>query len=126
MTSTRNKNTINDHRIEIDSHQKLYNHLLFQPKFIHSNKNLPGDGLVNIRIGRDALSSASVDIESELRGTRTADLVNGYKQISYNNTSNMHLFNILDINDYKDLRFQSKIPNVKSKPFTGQFFQPWE
>lgn len=126
MTSTRNRNTINDHRCEIDAHQKLHQHILFTPKYLNNDKNLPGDGLVNIHLSRDCLSSASVDIESELRGTRTADLVNGYTQVSYQNNSNMHQFNILDINDYHNKRFQSNIPNVKPTPFIGQFFQPWE
>lgn len=77
MASTRNKNTPGDYQLE----QKQNHHICGYSEYTHSAYGKPtethfaGDGLIMGRIAASNLSNNNVDIESQLYGIGSTNLV---------------------------------------------------
>lgn len=106
MASTRNKNTKEDYNLQQKSYFLSNNYNLYEnsssgPAY---NTSIPELGYTPSKMSKDVFSSNSTDIESELRGIGTTNLVNEYKKV---------------IPDYKTLRFKPYfryIPLIMPKP----------
>ena len=78
MTSTRNKNTGCDYKLEQNVNINRFNHNLY----LHSSSGrptsecLPSIGYTPSHMSRDALANNAVDIESALYGIGSTNLVN--------------------------------------------------
>jgi len=76
MTSTRNKNSQLNYNLEKFNTNKLFNEKLY----LHSSSGrpisecIPSIGYMPSHISREALSSNSIDIESQLRGIGSTNL----------------------------------------------------
>ena len=83
MTSTRNKNTAIDYKLE----QKINNHLLDNNIYLHSSSGrpvsefIPAIGYTPSHMSRDALANNSIDIESALYGIGSCNLVNSCQKV---------------------------------------------
>jgi hypothetical protein len=79
MASTRTRNTIGDYNLQqsINTHIQTYALYKNGSSGAPHIENMPGDGLGNVGIRGYRQADNQVDIESFLRGTGTADLVNG-------------------------------------------------
>lgn len=92
MASTRNKNSKNDYFIEQKSYREGTSYNLYE----HSQHGrpettvLPDFGLNSARMGRFELNSNSVNIESQLFGVGSSNLVNPKKEISASTTHVPH------------------------------------
>jgi hypothetical protein len=106
MTSTRNKNTKGDYVLEQKAYSlvedySLYQHSASGPSY---KSAIPEIGYTPSKMSRDEFSSNAIDIESELRGIGTTNLVNSYSKV---------------IPDYKTLHFKPffrHIPLIMPKP----------
>ena len=74
MASTRNKNTINDYRLEQQCNNSQANYIMSYGG--ENDIQMAGNGLIQGRIFANKLSHNSVDIESFLRGINSTNLVN--------------------------------------------------
>ena len=81
MTSTRNKNTLNDYKVE----QKLNERIMDNNLYINSSygkplyEHIPVLGYIPSHMSRDTFSNNPIDIESTLYGIGAANLVNPCK-----------------------------------------------
>ena len=81
MASTRNKNTIGDYQLET---QTYVSHCAYNTAIEYGRPQttyLPGDGLVGAKIPGSELSKNSWDIESELFGIGSTNLVQPNKSV---------------------------------------------
>jgi len=78
MSSTRNKNTDLDYKLE----NKINKNIIEQHLYLHSSMGIPFSnfipnlGYLPSHMSRDALSSNAIDIESSLYGIGSTNLVN--------------------------------------------------
>jgi len=77
MASTRNRNASGDYLMEQQENNRFIDYKTYQTYAFPNQTYLPGNGLLQGRVGGDQISHNSVDIESNLRGIRATDLVNG-------------------------------------------------
>lgn len=71
MSSTRNKNNINDYKQEKYENNKIRDYLLYR----NTNEvNIPGNGLMPGKIPSIEFSKNACDIESDLRGIGSSNL----------------------------------------------------
>lgn len=83
MASTRNLNMNSDYNLE----QKANKDYLAENLYLHSSSGIPTTtcipnvGYIPSHMSRDTFSNNPIDIESQLRGIRSTDLVNGCQQI---------------------------------------------
>ena len=82
MTSTRNKNTIGDYQLERQINLQKCNYSTYEPYGYTSTTYLPGDGVIGVKMTGSQLSHNYCDIESELRGIGTTNLIEPYKPIN--------------------------------------------
>ena len=81
MSSTRNKNSIGDYQHEIRSYTHASNYMTFQQAGKAPTNHFAGDGLLMGRMAPENLSNNACDIESQLRGIGSTNLVNPEKQV---------------------------------------------
>ena len=83
MTSTRNKNTKEDYSLEQKSYSLVrdYNHYQHSCFGAPYKSAIPEVGYTPSRMSCDEWSSNAIDIESELRGIGTTNLVNKYEKV---------------------------------------------
>lgn len=116
MTSTRNKNTLCNYRLD----QRAIEQYQQYTEYEHGSSgnpvhiNLPGNGLGNIGITGYKLAKNQIDIESFLRGTGSVDLVTG----TYQNIT-PELICLTPINIYQ------KDPVILPRPLTIRAERPW-
>lgn len=77
MASTRNRNATGDYSMEQRENNRLVDYKTYETYGVPNQTYLPGNGLLQGRVGAEQISHNSVDIESNLRGIRSTDLVNG-------------------------------------------------
>jgi|TARA_B110000285_G_scaffold222712_1_gene277229 hypothetical protein len=75
MASTRNRNTNGDYNLEQSQNNRTFENLTYTHYGVSSQTHLPGNGLLQGRIGSDSLSFNAADIESQLRGIGSTNLV---------------------------------------------------
>jgi hypothetical protein len=75
MTSTRNKNTDNDYKLEQQTNFKILNTNLYEGFNVPDKEIIPSIGAISSKRNRNALASNSVDIESSLFGINSTNLV---------------------------------------------------
>ncbi len=97
MSSTRNKNTIENYRMEQRALESARSNLLYEHS---SNGNafeplLPGDGLLGARIAHTNLSHNAVDVESFLYGIGSTNLVQPQDPVSLQ-SKNLRTLEIVD------------------------------
>jgi hypothetical protein len=108
MSSTSNKNTQGNYYLEHKSNQLQSEYMTF----INSSAgksftgHLAGDGLLPAKNARSQLCNNYCDIESQLFGIGTTNLVNAYKPV----TPNLH--NIPSLSIYKKQNVQIPEPLV--------------
>jgi hypothetical protein len=76
MSSTRNRNTPGDYKLESAFSQSYVNYNTYGSYGVPSASYFPGDGLVQGRVASENLSGNACDIESFLRGIGSTNLVN--------------------------------------------------
>ena len=104
MASTRSKNTPGDYQLETRSNLGHSSYLTFK-SYGHANTTyFPGDGLIGAKISNVQLSKNYCDIESELRGIGTTNLVN------------THVPTVAQINNLKSMSFIDRIPLIVPPP----------
>jgi len=83
MTSTRNKNTKGDYALEqkLNSLVRDYNQFENSSYGAPYKSAIPEIGYTPSKMSCDEWSSNAIDIESELRGIGTSNLVNGYEKV---------------------------------------------
>lgn len=81
MSSTRNKNSIGDYQHEIRSYTHASNYMTYQQAGKAPTNHFAGDGLLMGRMAPENLSNNACDIESQLRGIGSTNLVNPEKQV---------------------------------------------
>lgn len=81
MSSTRNKNSIGDYQHEIRSYTHASNYMTYQQAGKTPTNHFAGDGLLMGRMAPENLSNNACDIESQLRGIGSTNLVNPQKQV---------------------------------------------
>jgi hypothetical protein len=106
MTSTRNKNTRGDYALEQKSYflGSEYNHFENSSFGAPYKSAIPEIGYTPSKMSCDEWSSNAIDIESELRGIGTTNLVNGYQKV---------------VPEYKSLNFKPYfryVPLIMPKP----------
>ena len=77
MASTRNKNTKEDYKLEKLENNKFMDYKSYELSAHAEKTYIPGNGLLQGRVGLGEISKNGVDIESNLRGIRANDLENG-------------------------------------------------
>ncbi len=106
MTSTRNKNTKGDYVLEQKAYSLVRDYNLYQnsssgPAY---KSAIPELGYTPSKMSCDEWSSNAIDIESELRGIGTTNLVNKYEKV---------------VPDYKTVQFKPffrHVPMIMPKP----------
>lgn len=106
MTSTRNKNTIHDYHLEQKQNNEVNSYQLYENSSYGSSyqTSIPELGYTPSKMSREAFSSNYIDIESELRGIGTSNLVTGYTNV---------------VPNYKSIEFKpyfTTIPMIMPKP----------
>ena len=81
MSSTRNKNSIGYYQHEIRSYTHASNYMTYQQAGKAPTNHFAGDGLLMGRMAPENLSNNACDIESQLRGIGSTNLVNPQKQV---------------------------------------------
>ena len=78
MTDTRKKSNRGDYDKEQELNERIFGYFGDAQQYCGKPENtyLPGNGLANIRIHPCNLANNYIDIESSLRGTGTANMVN--------------------------------------------------
>jgi|UniRef100_A0A6C0IJZ3 hypothetical protein len=81
MASTRNKNSIGDYQREISSYTSASTYMTYDNAGKATTNYLAGDGLLMGRMAPENLASNACDIESQLFGIGSTNLVTPQKQI---------------------------------------------
>jgi hypothetical protein len=106
MTSTRNKNTRGDYVLEQKAYSLVNDYNLYENSCTGApyKSAIPEIGYTPSKMSCDELSTNAVDIESELRGIGTTNLVNKYEKV---------------VPEYKSLKFKPffrYVPLIMPKP----------
>lgn len=115
MSSTRNNNTPSDYCLQQQSYSLARDWQFFN-NASNSRAYTPafaGDGVLMGHMGRDALSTNSVDIESSLFGINSSNLVNPAAP------TRAH------INNMNDANFMEKLPIILPEPLVIQSERPF-
>lgn len=104
MASTRSKNTPGDYQLETRAYTKQSAYLAYEPYGHADTTYFPGDGLIGAKISNVQLSKNYCDIESELRGIGTTNLVNA------------HVPTVAQINNLKSMTFMDRVPLIIPEP----------
>lgn len=105
MAATRNKNTPGNYKLELESKISNASYQTYEPYVVPNQTNFAGNGLIMGRIGASKLSENSCDIESQLRGIGSTNLVNPQTEITP------------EINQLKSLNLITGIPLILPEPF---------
>jgi hypothetical protein len=81
MASTRNKNTPGDYKLEQLQHEKNMNYNTYQSYGVPIMTTYAGDGLLMGRMAPENLTNNACDIESQLRGIGSTNLVNPQSEV---------------------------------------------
>lgn len=100
MSSTRNKNMPGDYQLESRAYLEQSAYSTYEPYGHQATTYFPGDGLFGAKISNAQLSQNYCDIESELRGIGTSNLVEPKPQV------------YAKINTLKSMTFMDRIPLV--------------
>lgn len=76
MASTRNKNTVGNYEQEQNEKHKLRKHEMYIGSTHNDNPCYAGDGLISGKYSYNTLTTNSADVESELFGIGSTNLVN--------------------------------------------------
>jgi len=82
MASTRNKNHLGNYQLETKETNSLIDYRLYDTFGKQDTIYHPGDGLMGAKMSRTQLSSNSCDVESELFGIGSSNLVNPRSKVS--------------------------------------------
>ena len=104
MASTRSKNTQGDYQLETRLNLEHSAYLGFEQYGHADTTYFPGDGLIGAKISNVQLSKNYCDIESELRGIGTTNLVNP------------HVPTVAQINNLKSMTFMKRVPLIIPTP----------
>ena len=104
MASTRNKNSIGDYQHEIRSYTNASNYMTYEQAGKAPTNHFAGDGLLMGRMAAENLSSNACDIESQLFGIGSTNLVNPQKQTQPK------------FHDVKSLNMIDRLPMVIPEP----------
>jgi hypothetical protein len=81
MSSTRNRNTPGDYKLESSLNQSHVNYNTYGSYGVPTASYFPGNGLVQGRVASENLSGNACDIESFLRGIGSTNLVNPQPEV---------------------------------------------
>jgi hypothetical protein len=104
MASTRSKNTPGDYQLETRLNLEHSAYLAYEPYGHADTTYFPGDGLIGAKISNVQLSKNYCDIESELRGIGTTNLVNPQAPVT------------AQINTLKSMTFMKRVPLIIPAP----------
>ena len=104
MASTRNKNTPGDYQLETRAYTEQSAYLAYETYGHAETTYFPGDGLIGAKISNVQLSKNYCDIESELRGIGTTNLVNPQAPVT------------AQINTLKSMTFMKRVPLIIPAP----------
>lgn len=104
MASTRNKNSIGDYQHEIRSYTNASNYMTYEQSGKAPTNHFAGDGLLMGRMAPENLSSNACDIESQLFGIGSTNLVNPKKHVQPK------------FHDVKSLNMIDRLPLVIPEP----------
>jgi len=107
MASTRRVNNYNDYLIEQNTNEKTTGYLTHIPFGVPNTTHLPGKGLLQGQVAPSQIASNYCDIESNLRGIGSTNLVQQLKPVK----PDIYNHNSLDIYD-------DKPPLIMPHPFT--------
>lgn len=107
MASTRRVNNYNDYLIEQNTNEKTTGYLTHIPFGVPNTTHLPGKGLLQGQVAPTQIASNYCDIESNLRGIGSTNLVKQLKPVK----PDIYNHNSLDIYD-------DKPPLIMPDPFT--------
>ena len=93
MASSRNNNTIGNYKTEMIQQDKTRMHVYYTGSVINQTTCYPGDGLLGCRNPNLALANDFIDIETDLLGIGSTNLVNPKKSQQHT----FHPFKVLDI-----------------------------
>jgi hypothetical protein len=82
MTSTRNRNTYGDYELQHSQSTRNFDHNVYVGSFVNSLLCHPSDGVGHAKMHSKLLSSNNVDIESELFGVGSTNLVQKKEKVS--------------------------------------------
>lgn len=105
MASTRNKNSPGNYSLEIEGKREQALYKVNEYYSVPTETNFFGDGLLAGRVGPMKLSSNYCDIESELRGIGTTNLVQPLAPVEP------------DIFQLKSLNIIDRVPLIIPKPY---------
>ena len=95
MASTRNKNSIGDYQNEIRSYTHASTYMTYEQSGKPVDNYFAGDGLLMGRMASENLSSNACDVESQLFGIGSTNLVTPQKQVQPK-PHNMKSLNVID------------------------------
>ena len=104
MASTRSKNTPGNYQLETRAYTEQSAYLAYEPYGHADTTYFPGDGLIGAKISNVQLSKNYCDIESELRGIGTTNLVNARAPT------------VAQINNLKSMTFMDRVPLIIPEP----------
>jgi len=111
MASTRSKNTPGDYQLEQKSIIQQLDYNTYRSYGVPMATYLPGNNILTGRIAPENLSSNACDIESQLRGIGSTNLVNPQPEV------------VPEIKQLQSLNNGDKIPLVMPVEFTQEPFQ---
>lgn len=113
MSSTRNKNQLENYELEILSKRKQLDYYMYE-NGANSKAHvtyLPGNGILTGRIASSSLSENYCDIESFLYGIGSTNLVNRKEKV------------VANLYEMTDLNIIDKAPMIIDKPFIQELNQ---
>jgi hypothetical protein len=108
MASTRSRNTPGDYALEQRSYQEQHNYMSFEKSAFYGTVQqayFPGNGLVGMKTAGMNLSANSCDIESQLFGIGSTNMVSPQTPIAP------------DVYDLKSLNVAYKAPVIRPETF---------
>ena len=107
MSSTTNKNTPGNYKLEQNVNNNINNHMTFinsAPAEAFTN-HFAGDGLLMGKNAREHLCSNYCDIESQLRGIGSTNLINPKKEV------------LPELKYVQSLSISDRLPMITPEPF---------
>jgi hypothetical protein len=104
MSSTRNRNSQSEHDLKVSSNKYIDNFIQYKYSTQPITTYFAGNGLLMPHIGRDQLSTHSIDHESFLFGIRSTDLVNSKPEFTP------------EIKNINSLNIAKRIPLIMPQP----------
>jgi hypothetical protein len=114
MASSRNKNSVGNYRQEMIQIEKTRTHTYYTGSVINQITSYPGEGLLGCRNPNLILSNDYTDIETELFGIGSTNLVQPRKPQIYD----FKQFKVLDIQERSNIILpQPLIVSKNNRPF---------